>query len=274
MDRRKNCTPLLESNRTNGQSPRPPSLQTHHCAELSPYSGESEPTMKFHALVNSGKIDLITPHRAGESTPDGKSLILNNGETLAAVVVFATGHTSSWNKIMSADTARELRINRHLLGRKISNVWNSTTLRNPPPGHPNQIEQSSSIYRGIVPVKNICWRNFVINGGIFSTDNSYTFEVVAHGMSSYFLGNRMRLPSSPEEALDHIERNSFRLRKRYPDMLLWTNKSYSHLAFYELPEDMHLPSWWSGGNWLTWPSRAIYVKEIESLAEERHQLRL
>ncbi|KAF8875588.1 hypothetical protein BD779DRAFT_1410211, partial [Infundibulicybe gibba] len=71
----------------------------------------------------------------------------------------------------------------------------------------------SSIYHSIVPVKNMCWCNFVSNGGIFSTNNSYTFEVVAHGMSSYFLGNRICLLSSPEEALDHVKRNLFWLRK-------------------------------------------------------------
>ncbi|KAF8875649.1 FAD/NAD-P-binding domain-containing protein [Infundibulicybe gibba] len=236
----------------------------------------------FHALVNSGKIGLIAPHHAAGFTPDGKSLILDNGEALAAdVVVFATGYTSSWNKIMSADTARDLGINRHPLEREISDVWNYTSLRNPPPGHPDQTEQSSSIYRGIIPAKNICRRDFVINGGIFSTNNGYTFEVVAHWISSYFLGDRMRLPSSPEEALDHAERNSLWLRKRYPNMLLWTNESYSsNLAFWtwpqvtdELLEDMHLPSRRSGGNWLTWPFKVIDVKEIRSLAEERRQLR-
>ncbi|KAF8875651.1 hypothetical protein BD779DRAFT_1678155 [Infundibulicybe gibba] len=56
----------------------------------------------FHALVNRGKIGLVAPHRAAGFTPDGKSLVLENGETLAAdVAVFATGYASSWSKVMS-----------------------------------------------------------------------------------------------------------------------------------------------------------------------------
>lgn len=37
----------------------------------------------------------------------------------------------------------------------------------------------------------------------------------------------MRLPSSPEEAYGHTERVAAWMRKRFPDMLLWTNESYS-----------------------------------------------
>lgn len=107
----------------------------------------------------------------------------------------------------------------------------------------------------------------------------------------------MRLPSSIETALAHTERNSAWLRKRFPDMLLWTNESYSsNLAFWtyvaellrayythlllspsfswpqavdELLEDMYLPSMRSGGNWLTWPFKVIDLKEIVNLGEER-----
>ena len=43
----------------------------------------------------------------------------------------------------------------------------------------------------------------------------------------------MRLPSTVEEAYAATERNGAWLRKRFPDMLLWVNESYSGtIAFW------------------------------------------
>jgi hypothetical protein len=41
-----------------------------------------------------------------------------------------------------------------------------TTLANPPPAHPENENWSSSIYKGIVPAKNILREDFAINGAV------------------------------------------------------------------------------------------------------------
>lgn len=107
----------------------------------------------------------------------------------------------------------------------------------------------------------------------------------------------MRLPSSPEEALESAERDAAWLRKRHPDTLLTINESCSsYSAFWtyvtslslpcssrtyltvslswpqycdKLLEDMWLPSMRSGGSWLTWLFQVISVDEIATLSEER-----
>lgn len=54
----------------------------------------------FHALVNSGKIKVVSPARVEGFGEDGFSVILNNGKALRAdVVILATGYTSSWEGI-------------------------------------------------------------------------------------------------------------------------------------------------------------------------------
>ncbi|KAF8061622.1 FAD/NAD-P-binding domain-containing protein [Lyophyllum atratum] len=190
---------------------------------------------------------------------DGRSLILSNGQTLPAdVVILATGYTSSWTNIFDDETTEALGIGRHPPLTKVVDTWNYTSLANPPSSHPDNEQWASSIYRGLVPAKNLDQRDFAINGAVFTTNNGYSFEVSAHWISSYFLRDQMRLPSSTEEALAHAERNSAWMRKRFPDMLLWVNESYSSgLAFWSWPqlvddllEDMHLPSmrsWWQTG---------------------------
>jgi hypothetical protein len=43
----------------------------------------------------------------------------------------------------------------------------------------------------------------------------------------------MRLPSTAEDALAETDRNAAWMRRRFPDMLLWVNESYSGgLAFW------------------------------------------
>ncbi|GLB35449.1 putative pyridine nucleotide-disulphide oxidoreductase [Lyophyllum shimeji] len=237
----------------------------------------------FHGLVSSGQIQLAAPARAKGYGSDGRSLILSSGKTLLAdVVILATGYKSSWTEIFDKETAEEIGIGRHPPLTKVADTWNYTSLANPPSSHPDNEQWASSIYRGLVPAKNLEKRDFAINGAVFTTNNGYSYEVSAHWISSYFLKDKMRLPSSTEEALAGAERNSAWMRKRYPDMLLWVNESYSSfLAFWSWPqlvddllEDMYLPNMRSGGNWLTWPFKIIDLKEIASLTEERRFKRL
>ncbi|KAG6918033.1 hypothetical protein DXG01_016885 [Tephrocybe rancida] len=236
----------------------------------------------FYALVSSGKIQLAAPARA-TGFGEGNSIILADGRILPAdAVILATGYSSSWGDVFDDQTVEELGLKRHALAKTFPHsTWDYASLANPPASHPDSEQRASSIYRGLVPAKNIERRDFAINGAVFTTNNGYSFEVCAHWISSYFLGDRMRLPSSAEEALASAERNSAWLRKRFPDMLLWANESSSsNLAFWtwpqlvdELLEDMYLPSMRSGGNWLTWPFKVIDLKEVASLAEERRSKR-
>ncbi|KAF9240381.1 FAD/NAD(P)-binding domain-containing protein [Melanogaster broomeanus] len=233
----------------------------------------------FHVLVNEGKINLVAPTRAEKYGGDGVSLILGNEQTLNAnAVVLATGFVSSWTGIFTEKTIEELGIGRHPPTQARCDAWKHyRTLSSPPPAHPQSDQWASSIYRGIVPAKNINARDFAINGAVFTTNNGYGFEVTAHWISSYFLGDKMRLPSTVEEALAETDRKAAWMRKRFPDMLLWINESYSSgLAFWswpqaidELLDDMEVPSMRTGGNWLTWPLRVISLDEIASLGKER-----
>ena len=53
------------------------------------------------------------------------------------------------------------------------------------------------------------------------------YEVIAHWISSYFLGDDLRLPSTVEQALAERDRNAAWTRKRYPDVLTSANESNS-----------------------------------------------
>jgi len=241
----------------------------------------------FHALANSGAIDLISPARVTSFGVDGKSVILDNGTSIQAdVVIFATGYTSSWQKLFSESTMEEIGLSRHPPSPEsleaFKHEWNYTSLKNPPVSHKDSDQWCSSIYRGIVPAKNLLRSDFAINGAIFSTNNGYTWEVVAHWISSYFLNDKfLDLPTSIEQALVATEMNAAWLRKRYPDMLLWANESYSSdFAFFtwpqlcdELLEDMGLKSNRGGGGWFTWPFKVIDTEEIETVTEERRAMR-
>ncbi|KAJ7476126.1 FAD/NAD-P-binding domain-containing protein [Mycena latifolia] len=234
----------------------------------------------FHALVIAGKIRVIAPARVTGYGEDGRSVLLSNGQTITAdLVILATGYTSSWNEIFEEETAAELGLHRHHpIHRETVDEWkNYTTLENPPAPHPDSESWSSSVYKGIVPSKNISRRDFAINGAVVSVNDGYSFEVTAHWISSYFLGDKMKLPTTPEEASAHTERDARWLRKRYPDTNLSLNEAHtSYAAFFtwpqytdELLEDMYLPSMRSGGNWLTWPFQVVDIKELATLHEER-----
>ncbi|KAK0211195.1 FAD/NAD-P-binding domain-containing protein [Desarmillaria ectypa] len=232
----------------------------------------------FFSLVNREKISLIAPAQVTGFDLDGRSLTLNNGSSIRAdVVIVATGYKSSWENLFDDYTRIELGIQRHAPDQHVKDEWDYASLSNPPSAHPENEQWASSIYRGIVPAKNILRRDFAINGASFTTNNGYAFEVMSHWISSYFLNDAMRLPSSPEEALRHADRNAKWMRKRFPDQLLWLNESYSSAVYFlawpqyvdELLEDMGLKSMRSGGNWLTWAFKAIDVQEIATLKEER-----
>ncbi|KAF9559738.1 FAD/NAD(P)-binding domain-containing protein [Agrocybe pediades] len=241
----------------------------------------------FYSLVNAGQIELVAPARATGYARDGKSIRISNGREIKAdVVILATGWQSSWKKIFDENTATELGLGRHPASIDLnaaSRQWDYKSLSNSPATHHRSEgnDYVTHLYRGIVPGKNINKRDFAIMGATFSSNITYSSEVAAHWISSYFQGDRMRLPRTPEDAIHEAEVRSAWMRRRYPNMLSWANESYSGtLDFWtwpqaadELLEDMHLPIMRSGGNWLTWPFRTIDMREILNLSQERKVLR-
>jgi len=128
----------------------------------------------------------------------------------------------------------------------LSTAWNYTTLEDPPALNPENKLWVTSIYRGLIPAKNIEQRDFAIAGALvfdnfihlvfcscvihppmkFTGNPGYTNEVAAHWIASYFRGDKMRLPSS-EEAFKKAEEQSAWMKVRFPSMLSWINESYS-----------------------------------------------
>ncbi|KAI5122659.1 hypothetical protein M0805_007920 [Coniferiporia weirii] len=240
----------------------------------------------FFSLVKEDKIDVIAPARASSFAANGRGVVLDNGRTIEAdAVILCTGFNSSWGALFDEDTRNDLGIDRQ--GPDLSgderHEWDGyLSLANPPVTRSGVTKAAASIYRGIVPARNLYNRDFAMSGSVFTTNNGYTFEVVAHWISSYFLGDSfLSLPSSVEDALAHTQYTAAWLRKRYPEMLSWVNESYSSgVTFFNYPqltddllEDMGLPIM-RGGNWLTWPFKVIDLHEIESLHDERFAKRL
>jgi hypothetical protein len=58
------------------------------------------------------------------------------------------------------------------------NEWNYTSLKNSPPSHPHSEQWSSSIYRGVVPAKNIFERDFAVNGAIVRRSFSFNNNII------------------------------------------------------------------------------------------------
>ncbi|TFK38927.1 FAD/NAD-P-binding domain-containing protein [Crucibulum laeve] len=238
----------------------------------------------YQSLVKAGKIQLVTPARALAYKEDGRSLLLSNGQSLSAdVVILATGYTSSWCKIFDEQTEKEVGLDKVPPQAAVSDTWDHyLTLRNRPTPHSGEDAWSTAIYRGIVPAKNIHKRDFAVNGAMFTTNNGYAFELCAHWISSYFLGDKMRIAETPEAAMADCQRQTAWWRKRFPGIFGYVNQSYSAaIQFWSWPqamdqllEDMYLPSMRSGGNWLTWPFQVIDLKEIATLGEERRVRRL
>ncbi|KAI0658609.1 FAD/NAD(P)-binding domain-containing protein [Cubamyces menziesii] len=232
----------------------------------------------FHALAVAGKIEVHTPAHAVGYGEDGKSIMLDDGRTLpASAVVLATGYQSSWSPLFDEKTAEELGLNPHRAEATSTYHWTYPTLADAPPLHPDAEKWSSSIYRGLVPAKNILRRDFAVNGACVSPNNGYTVEVASHWISSYLLGDEMRLPKTPEAAFAETEREAAWLKQRYPEIPTALNASLTgDLAFWTWPQhvddlldDLGLPNMRSGGNGLTWPFKVVDLKEIQSLKEER-----
>ncbi|KAF9444652.1 FAD/NAD(P)-binding domain-containing protein [Macrolepiota fuliginosa MF-IS2] len=237
----------------------------------------------YHTLAVAGKIEVIAPARVAGFATDGRSVLLDDGRSIVAnAVILATGYKSSWTKIFTDKTAEELGINKHAPTTDVTDVWDYPSLSGAPPLHPDSKKWVASIYRGLVPAKNILRRDFAIAGALFTSNVGYTSEVAAHWISSYFQNDPMRLPGTVEEALAEAERGAAWMRRRFPDMLSWVNESYScSLDFFTWPqavddllEDMRLPIYRSGGSWLTWPFKVIDLKEIASLGDERRERRI
>lgn len=111
-------------------------------------------------------------------------MLLNNGQSiLVDVVILATGYSSSWNGVIDGmhtsifetdrsnvvpleATASEIGIGRHPLQMEIPDEWNYSSLANPPPSRLENEEWSSSLYRGLVPAKNLDARDFAVNGAL------------------------------------------------------------------------------------------------------------
>ncbi|KAJ7288126.1 FAD/NAD-P-binding domain-containing protein [Mycena rebaudengoi] len=224
---------------------------------------------RFHALVNSGKISVIAPAHVDGFGLDGHSLLLADGRSVDAdVVVLATGHRSSWTKIFDEKTAELIGI-----GRQTRDPYsgpdelNYSSLANPPAevAHYDATRPATYFYNGVVPAKNFTRRDFAVNGAVFTTNVGYTWEVVAHWVSSYFLGDHMNIPRTVEEAYKHTEREIAFVRKRYPEVWPRINESNTGaILFFTWPQytdrllrEMGLPTMRSGGNWLTWPIQVI-----------------
>ncbi|KAH9837771.1 FAD/NAD-P-binding domain-containing protein [Rhodofomes roseus] len=239
----------------------------------------------FHALVKQEKIKLLAPARAVGYGADSRSILLDNGGKVpAAAVVLATGFTSSWSGVFDDTTMNDLGLGRIVGGvaPRGDHHWNYTTLARSSFSPNDGDKRGPSLYRGIVPAKNILRRNLAVNGAIYTTNNGYIHEVTANWISSYFLEDSfLHLPLSPEGAVAWTNRNAAWLRQRYPDALSYANESYSgDVAFWSWPQladgllaDMQLQTMRSGGNAFTWPFKVIDLDEIKHLREERAALR-
>ncbi|KAI0355439.1 FAD/NAD-P-binding domain-containing protein [Trametes cingulata] len=232
----------------------------------------------FHALASSGKIEVLTATHAVRFGEDRHSVILADGRSVrASAMVLATGYQSSWTSLFEPMTMEELGLTPRQVETNTAYQWDYTTLADAPPLHPDAKKWSCSIYRGLVPATNIARRDFAINGACISTNNGYVVEVASHWISSYFLGDDMRLPKTPAAALAETERAAAWLRTRHPEIPTALNPSVTaYVAFWTWPqhvddllEDMRLPVMRSGGNWLTWPFKVMDLTEIKNLKEER-----
>ncbi|KAI9460710.1 FAD/NAD-P-binding domain-containing protein [Russula earlei] len=230
----------------------------------------------FHALAISGKISLVAPARVAKFGDDGHSVVLEDGRVFpAAAVILATGYESTWRSIFDDVTREQIGLGRHPPDSQRYR-WDYASLAHPPvlPGGEQWV---ASIYRGLVPAKNILNRDFAINGAVFSAHSAYVCEVSAHWISAYFRRDALRVPQSVGAALDAAEHDGAWVRRRYPYTLNWVDESQtSSVAFWtwpqlvdELLEDMGVRAMRSGGNWLTWPFKVVDLDEISSLKEER-----
>lgn len=132
-------------------------------------------------------------------------------------------------------------LGRHPPGSKTKHRWDYASLAEPP-AIPEERPWASSIYRGLIPAKNILNRDFAVNGAMvlyflesgiilvplltiapsheqFSAHHAYVTEVSAHWIAAYFRRDALWLPQSVGEALDATEKDSEWIRRRYPHTL-------------------------------------------------------
>lgn len=137
--------------------------------------------------------------------------------------------------LLSDVTLHELGLSRHppLPLTTEASAWNYKSMADPPPAQPPARQQAASMYKAVVPAKNIESRDFAVNGSVFTTNNAYAWEVAAHWISSYFLEDPFLVVPSAQEAEQRAELMGAWLRKRYPDALVWANESHSSdIAFW------------------------------------------
>jgi len=263
-----------------GVPPNSPLRRTHSIFWNTRTNDEGIPREgSFHALAVSGKITLVAPARVAKFGNDGHSVVLEDGRVIpAAAVILATGYESTWRSIFDEVTMEQVGLGRHPPDPRMKYPWdyNYASLGKPPV-IPGKIPWAASIYRGLVPAKNILNRDFAVNGATFTTHPTYVCEVSAHWISAYFQRDVLRLPHSIGEALGVAKYDGAWVRRRYPHTLNWIDDSNtSAVAFWNWPqfvddllEDMGIPVMRSGGNWLTWPFKAIDLDEISTLKAER-----
>ncbi|TFK17023.1 FAD/NAD(P)-binding domain-containing protein [Coprinopsis marcescibilis] len=233
----------------------------------------------FPALVNQGRLTVAAPFRATGFSKAG--VLITDGRCLAAdIVILATGYESSWS-MFDGEMVEELGLAPYMSKDGLHDRWNYATLKDGPTPHPESDAWTMSIYRGIVPAKNILRRDFALAGALYTINPGYTFEVAAHWTSSYFLGDKMRLPATAEEAAAEAEDVINFGKVRFPQTPFWRHGSGGVTpdawtwpqAADELLEDMYLETRRSGGNWLNWVIKAINVDELCNIGDERRRIR-
>ncbi|KAF7298812.1 FAD/NAD(P)-binding domain-containing protein [Mycena indigotica] len=239
----------------------------------------------FHALVQQGKIQVVVPARLQGFGKDGVSVVTTDWRSIPAdILLLATGYQSSWASLFDEQTAKSLGMAPTMLKfpgdeESEATLFPHRLVGAKPQARPaaEKFGRATHIYQGIVPSKNIARRDFAINGAVFTTNIGYTWEVVAHWISSYFLNEpSLRVPATPEEADEVAKTDEAWMHLRYPDWL-HVNESYSSLiAFWTWPQytdqllqDIGLSNMRSGGNWFSWPFKVVDLKEISTLKEER-----
>ncbi|KAJ3527639.1 hypothetical protein NMY22_g9712 [Coprinellus aureogranulatus] len=237
----------------------------------------------FPALASQGKITLRTKVHVSRYYEGGVEL--GTGEKLeAAAVILATGYRSSWDGMFDDNLAAEIGLTQVVRTEDLKPfTWDYKSLRNPPEDKesPNTSIVAPGLYKGLIPAKSIERRDIAMTGAIGSANIGYTYEVSAHWISAYFLGEKMRLPKSTEGAVQSTVRNLAWMKTRFPSSKAWENASQISAlpqlswiqAMDDLLDDMYLPSRRSGGNWLNWVFRPVQSEELLTLSDERRAKR-
>ena len=162
----------------------------------------------------SGQIEVIAPARLAGYADNGKSVILSNGRIFdTKCVLLGTGYQSSWANIfkgwccypcydlISLDCvilfiylekmAEEIGINRHAPQTEVKMKWNYNSLKNAPTIKPENEKWVTTIYRGLIPAKNIEKRDLAIAGAtvwdLFLLNNAMCICKSHHGFPTSLL---------------------------------------------------------------------------------------